>query len=151
MEKILENFIVLLVEDDKGHAALVRKNLWRICIDARIIHFSDGGQLLAFFKGEVHEGERFEPGKYFVLLDIKMPGIDGIETLRQIKASPNLSPIPVIMLTTAANPIEIHRCYEYGCAFYIVKPPDYIEFMNGIEILGTFLSLPSQVISAVGP
>ena len=151
MEEVSEKFIVLLAEDDKGHAALVKKNLWRICIDARIVHFSDGGQLLAFLDGQEHDGEKFQAGKYVILLDIRMPGIDGIETLRRVKSSATLHTIPVIMLTTTSNPAEINRCGDYGCAFYIVKPPDYIEFMDAIENLGGFLSLPNLVIPTVGP
>lgn len=150
MTEVSEKFIILLAEDDKGHAALVKRNLWRLCIDARIVHFSDGEQLLAFFDGRAHNNEQFGNGKYVVLLDIRMPGIDGIETLRRMKASSRLRNIPVIMLTTTSNPAEITRCNEYGCAFYIVKPSDYHEFMDAIENLGAFLSLPNLVIPTIG-
>lgn len=149
MEEVTENLVILLAEDDKGHAALVKKNLWRICIEARIVHFSTGEELLAYLDGQAQKGEAFKEGRHVILLDIKMPGIDGIETLRLIKTSSNLKKIPVIMLTTTNDPSEIFRCYQHGCAFYIVKPSDYNKFMDSIEHLGAFLSLPSLVIPDV--
>ncbi len=152
MEKdVVEKFTILLAEDDKGHAALVKKNLWRSCIDARIEHFPDGEQLLAYLRNESKRPEGFEAGRHIILLDIKMPGIDGIETLEQIKAAENLRDIPVVMLTTTNNPAEINHCYELGCAFYIVKPSDYTQFMQAIEYLGDFMSLSGLVIPTVGP
>lgn len=150
-KSISENLIILLAEDDQGHAALVKKNLWRLCVDAKILHFSNGERLLEYLDGQPHEGEVFEAGRYVVLLDIKMPGMDGIETLHAIKSMPSMAPVPVIMLTTTSNPAEINHCYEEGCDFYIVKPSDYGEFMEAIAYLGSFLSLPTLQIPQVSP
>lgn len=148
---ISENLNILLAEDDKGHAALLKRNLWRTCIDAQIIHFSDGQQLLAYLNGTSALPEPFRPGKYILLLDIKMPGLDGTDVLKILKKNPELSKIPVIMLTTTNNPHEIELCYEEGCSFYIVKPSDYVKFMQAIESLGDFLSLPSLLIPNIEP
>ncbi|MHC4551910.1 MAG: response regulator [Planctomycetota bacterium] len=147
--EISENLVILLVEDDKGHAALVQKNLWRLCVDAKIVHFDTGEKLLDYLRGQPHDGEMFESGRYIVLLDIKMPGIDGIETLRRVKEEPVTNTIPIIMLTTSANPSEISRSYDLGCHFYIVKPSDYNDFMQVIEHLGAFLSLQSLHIPQI--
>lgn len=142
---------ILVAEDDKGHFALVRKNLWRTCIDAEIVHFTDGQKLLNYLMMESSCPEQFHKGNYLVLLDIKMPGLDGIEVLGGIKKIPEFKKMPVIMLTTTNNPNEIDRCYQNGCSFYIVKPSDYRDFMEAIEHLGSFLSLSSLLIPPIDP
>jgi CheY-like chemotaxis protein len=68
-----------------------------------------------------------------VLLDINMPGIDGMEVLRQIKSDPRTTKIPVLMLTSAGNPREISRCYEYGCNAYITKSVDPRAFIEAVR------------------
>lgn len=148
-KEITENLTILLAEDDKGHAALLTRNLWRTCVDASIIHFSNGYELLTYLDGKSNSEETFKPGKYILLLDIKMPGINGIEVLRKIKSKDEISLIPVIMITTTNNPDEINSCYEEGCSFYIVKSSDYIQFMETIQNLGEFLSLPSLLVPAI--
>ena len=129
------NLTILLAEDDRGHAALVKKNLWRICVDTHIIHFSDGQALLDYLNGQSKSSEVFQTGKYIILLDIKMPVCNGIDSLLTIKKNPRLKRIPVIMLTTTDNPGEIDLCYELGCFSYIVKPSDYNKFMENLEHL----------------
>ena len=143
------NLTILLAEDDKGHAALMKKNLWRICVDSQIIHFPDGQRLLDYLTGHSKNPEAFQTGKYILLLDIKMPVSNGIDSLLTIKKNPRLNKMPVIMLTTTDNPAEIDLCYEMGCFSYIVKPSDYNKFMETLEYLGAFLSLPNLVIPTI--
>ena len=71
-----------------------------------------------------------------LLLDIKMPRVDGVEVLRQLKSDPQTALVPVIMLTTTDDPREIQRCYELGCSVYITKPVDYQAFVEAINRLG---------------
>ena len=78
---------------------------------------------------------------YLLLLDIRMPQVDGIEVLRQIKEHQELRKIPVIMLTTTDDPREVERCHAIGCSSYIVKPVDYEKFAEAINNLGLYLSL----------
>ena len=148
-KQIIPHINILLAEDDKGHAALLTRNLWRTCVDANIIHFANGNELLAFLDGGSKHSETITHGKYILLLDIKMPGINGIEILKTIKNKKKISSIPVIMVTTTNNPEEIDNCYQEGCSFYIVKPSDYIQFMEAIQNLGEFLSLPTLLVPAV--
>ena len=143
------NLTILLAEDNKGHAALVKKNLWRICVDAQIIHFSDGQVLLDYLSGRSKYPEDFQAGKYIILLDIKMPVSNGIDSLLTIRKNPRLNKIPVIMLTTTDNPGEIDLCYELGCFSYIVKPSDYNKFMEALEYLGAFISLPNLIVPII--
>jgi CheY-like chemotaxis protein len=146
-----ENLVILVAEDDKGHFALVKKNLWRICVDAEIIHFPDGQKLMDFLNQKDTSEHELQKKKYLLLLDIKMPGMDGIEVLEAVKKDPELRKIPTVMLTTTNNPVEIDRCYGQGCSFYIVKPADYGDFMEAIEHLGAFLSMESLFIPTVDP
>lgn len=140
---------ILIAEDDAGHFALVKKNLWRTCADAEIVHFHNGKELLDYFfcNGTQHRS----PKSYLLLLDIKMPLVDGISVLEKFKNNPELKKIPVFMLTTTNNPSEISHCYQVGCNFYIVKPLDYMQFMQAIEHLGTFLSMSGLTIPEIDP
>jgi CheY-like chemotaxis protein len=74
-----------------------------------------------------------------ILLDINMPRLDGIETLRQLKADPKTAVIPVIMLTTTDDPRDVERCYQLGCNVYITKPVEYEQFCEALRRLGMLL------------
>ena len=76
-----------------------------------------------------------------LLLDIKMPRVDGVEVLRQLKSDPQTALVPIIILTTTDDPREIQRCYELGCSVYITKPVDYQAFVEAINRLGLFLQV----------
>ncbi len=144
-----EDVVILIAEDDAGHFALVKKNLWRSCIYNDILHFKDGQEILDFLCGRGEGIKRTKDTSYLLLLDIRMPKIDGLEVLKQIKKDGELRKIPVIMLTTTDNPVEVQKCYEAGCSFYIVKPGNYNEFMDAVERLGMFLSLDNVHVPAV--
>jgi len=133
--------VILIVEDDEGHAILIRENLEAAGLSNRMLHFRDGQAALDFF---------FKPGAspactpgqmYLVLLDIRMPKVDGIEVLRRIKADVNLRKLPVIMLTTTDDTREVERCHQLGCSVYIQKPVDYEKFAEAIRRLGMFVTL----------
>ena len=76
-----------------------------------------------------------------IVSDWIMPGLDGVETLRQLKADPATAKIPVIMLTTTDDPREIARCYQLGCNVYMTKPVGYHEFVDAVQRLGLFLQV----------
>lgn len=130
---------ILIAEDDDGHAELIRKNLERAGILNRIIRFADGQDALDFFFKEsipVH----WEKGQsYILLLDIRMPKVDGNEVLARLKANDEFRKIPVIMITTTDDPREINNCHALGCSNYVVKPIDYDKFSAAIRELGLFL------------
>jgi len=130
---------ILIAEDDLGHAALIRKNLKRSGISNSIIHFKDGQEVLdyLFCKGE--PPHRKNGDSYMLLLDIRMPKVDGVEVLRQIKNHSELKKIPVIMITTTDDPREVEKCHKLGCSNYITKPVDYEKFVESIKKLGYFL------------
>lgn len=136
-----EPVTILLAEDDEGHASLIRRNLTRAGVTNGLIHVRDGQEALDFIRRQGAYTERPEHGSLLVLLDIKMPRVDGIEVLRQIKRDPATSQLPVIMLTTTDDPREIARCYQLGCGVYITKPVQYEEFAEAMKRLGLFLNI----------
>ncbi len=136
-----KELIILIVEDDPGHASLIMKNLKRSGLRNKFIVLKDGEEALDFLFQFLRrkEPERREGDAYLLLLDIRLPKVDGIEVLRQIKEDPDLREIPVIMLTTTDDPREIETCYKLGCNVYITKPVDSKQFVEAIMRLGLFL------------
>lgn len=133
--------VILLAEDDEGHAFLVQRNLARAGIANEIVHVTDGQQALDFVRREGKFAGRRPQGPLLLVLDINMPRVDGIEVLSQVKAMEGLSQIPVIMLTTTDDPREIDRCYQLGCSVYITKPVEYEGFVEAIKRLGLLLQV----------
>ena len=132
---------VVIVDDDEGHVELVRRNLRRSGIHNPIVTLNSGAEALDYvFCRGAHAG-RTNDGELLILLDINMPGIDGVEVLRRIKADDKTKSIPVLMLTTTDDPREINRCYELGCSVYITKPVDPSAFIEAIQRLGLFISV----------
>lgn len=144
-----EDVVILIAEDDAGHFALIKKNLWRSCIVNDILQFKDGQEIIDFlFNANNGDGRKLHT-KYVLLLDIRMPKVDGREVLRRIKEDPELRKMPVVMLTTTDESGEIDKCYDMGCSFYIVKPADYNKFMEAVGNLGSFLSLQGVSVPVI--
>ncbi len=135
-----EEILIVLAEDDDGHATLVERNLARVGVANKILRLRDGQEAIDYFRGQAALASG-SPQPILLLLDIKMPRLDGIEVLKQLKADPQTVSIPVIMLTTTDDPREVQRCYELGCSVYITKPVDYLAFVEAIKRLGLFLQV----------
>ena len=139
-----KEFSILVAEDDEGHFLLIKKNLYRMGFRCNMIRFVDGQQILdfLFMRGE---DQNREPDKnYMILLDIRMPKVDGIEVLRQVKGDPELSRIPVVMLATTDDQKVVGQCLDMGCSDYIVKPMNHADFVQAIYNVG--LSLLINVV-----
>jgi CheY-like chemotaxis protein len=136
-----ENVVILVAEDDEGHAGLIRKNLARAGIVNTVLVFKDGQEILDFLFRQGNDPRRQSGTAYVLLLDIRMPKVDGVEVLRQVKADPELRKLPVIMITTTDDPREVAHCHALGCGSYITKPVDYDNFVNAIRQLGLFLAV----------
>jgi CheY-like chemotaxis protein len=131
--------IIIIAEDDDGHATLIQRNLKRAGIINEIIRLKDGQEVLdyLFQKGE---GTKRKSGKaLLLLLDIKMPKVDGVEVLKRVKADDELKKMPVIMVTTTDDPREVEICHKLGCSNYVTKPIDYDKFVDVVRKLGLFL------------
>lgn len=136
-----EQATILIAEDDAGHFALVKKNLWRTCPVREILHFKDGEEVLRFLT-DPQAPLRIASGiNYLLLLDLHLPKVDGVDVLARMKEDPELRKIPVIILTTSRDEADVNRCYDLGCSGYVIKPVDYTEFMEAVETLGGLLSL----------
>jgi CheY-like chemotaxis protein len=129
----------LIAEDDEGHATLIRKNLARAGIVNKMVHFRDGQEVLDYMLRRGNGPVRKPGTPYLLLLDIRMPKVDGVEVLAQLKADKELKKIPVIMVTTTDDPKEVEKCHLLGCNSYIAKPVDYAKFVDAIRQLGLFL------------
>jgi CheY-like chemotaxis protein len=129
---------IIIAEDDDGHAELIMDNLRQAGVYNTMIRFKDGQETLDFF---FHRGsaKREKKRAYLLLLDIRMPKVDGMEVLRQLKGDPELKNVPVIMLTTTDDPREIKNCYNLGCNCYVTKPVDYLKFAEMLTRLGLFI------------
>ena len=129
---------ILIAEDDDGHAELIQDLLREAGVTNPIVRFRDGQEVLDYL-GIDGESKLEDGAKYLLLLDIRMPRVDGVEVLRRLKANPRLKNIPVIMLTTTDDPREVQRSYEQGCSFYITKPVDFTRFTSVLRQIGLFL------------
>jgi CheY-like chemotaxis protein len=138
---IKEPLVILLAEDDDGHASLVTRNLKRAGIANDIKHVHDGQEALDFLFCQGPYAARQPNGPILLLLDLNMPRVDGTEVLRRIKENEETASIPVIVLTTTDDPREVQRCYELGCSVYVTKPVVYDDFIEAIRRLGLFLSI----------
>jgi CheY-like chemotaxis protein len=133
--------IILLAEDDDGHAYLVQQNLQDGGVSNEIVHVRDGQEALDFVRSEGAYAGRVPDAPLLLLLDINMPRVDGVEVLRQVRQDPRTARLPVVMLTTTDDPREVKRCYELGCGSYVTKPVEYDRFVEAIRRLGLFLSI----------
>ena len=130
---------IIMVEDDEGHARLIEKNIRRAGISNELKHFLDGTSALEYLY-EHPEGPA-KNGPALVLLDLNLPDMSGTDILAKIKGDPKLHKVPVVVLTTTDDKLEIDRCYDLGCNVYITKPVNYESFADAIRQLGLFLSV----------
>lgn len=136
-----KKFRILLVEDDPGHARLIEKNLRRANVHNEIILLQDGQQAVDYLFGQGRYSNEVGDGKIplVVLLDLNLPVLDGYQVLQRIKEDDRTRHIPVIVLTTTDDNLDIARCYALGCNFYVIKPIDYDQFSETIRRLGQFV------------
>lgn len=136
---------IVLAEDDDGHAALVQRNLRRAGIMNEIVRAKDGQEAVEYVLSQGAYAGQPRPSTLFMLLDINMPRMDGIQALQHIRADKHNhnhnQSLPIVMLTTTDDPREIERCYEAGCSLYITKPVEYDAFCEVIRRLGLFLQI----------
>lgn len=134
-----ESIIILLVEDDPAHAEITKRNFRSKRINHRIIHVNDGEKALDYL---FHQGEYSNPydspRPHLILLDLRIPKIDGLEVLKKVKSHESLHKIPVVVLTTSEADIDITRAYELNVNSYLVKPLNFESFSEMIEAFGFY-------------
>ena len=130
----MEAVTIVLIEDDPGHARLIEKNIRRAGVNNAILHFENGTASLEHLLDNGHSPT-------LVLLDLNLPDMSGIQILEKLKSNNGTRHVPVIVLTTTDDKVEIQKCYDLGCNVYITKPVDYDAFATAIRQLGLFLSV----------
>lgn len=131
--------VILLVEDDPAHAEIARRNFETFRVSNRIMHVEDGQAALDYlYHREAYADPAKSPVPHLILLDLRLPKIDGLEVLRRIKQDEHLSRIPVVVLTTSASESDLARAYEHHANSYLVKPVDFDKFTSLMETLGYY-------------
>ena len=131
--------VILLVEDDLAHAEIVRRNFERSRVANELIHVEDGQAALDFLHREgAYAAPQRVPRPDLVLLDLRLPKVDGLEVLRRVKSDPDLTSIPVIVLTTSAAESDMVRAYDAHANSYLVKPIGFPQFVELLDTLGYY-------------
>jgi CheY-like chemotaxis protein len=136
-----QEVLIVLVEDDPGHARLIEKNLRRSNITNDLIVLTDGQQAVDYLFGEGTYVGAKRSTRLLMLLDLNLPVLDGYQVLQRMKGDERTKRIPVVILTTTDDTREVGRCYELGCNVYVTKPVEYEQFSEAIRELGLFLSI----------
>ncbi len=131
--------LVMLVEDNADHAELVIRTLQDHQFTNRIQHFTDGQSALDYlFRQGEYSNPETSPRPHIILLDLRLPRVDGLVVLDKIKGQPELRSIPVIILTTSDAEKDVRRAYDYYVNSYLVKPVGYEEFSRLMNDLGYY-------------
>jgi CheY-like chemotaxis protein len=129
---------ILLAEDDPVVAELVQHALAAHKPAPRVVHVRDGVETLDFLYARGNYEHRDLANPAVVLLDIKMPKLDGLEVLRQVKADERLKSTPVVMLTSSQDDRDVRESYQLGANAYVVKPVEFRRFATVLKELETF-------------
>jgi two-component system response regulator len=133
--KIVE---ILLVEDNMDDANLTIRTLHKHRLANNLLHVQDGEEALNYLFDENNKMPKI------ILLDLKMPKVDGIEVLRKLKSDPDRKKVPVVVLTSSKEEQDIFESYNLGVNAYIVKPVDFDQFVKAVSDLGLFWLVLNQ-------
>ena len=130
---------VLLVEDNPQDAELTIRALRRHNLANQLFHVEDGAEALDFLFGRgKYEGRRTDVSPKVVLLDLKLPKVNGLEVLRSMKSDPQLQTIPVVMVTSSAEHPDVKAAYNLGANGYVIKPVQFDAFMEAMSKVGVY-------------
>ncbi len=134
---------ILVVEDERAHNRLIEFHLQLAGVKNPITKLTNGQEVvdLLFSEGSFKGKQRPDP--VVVLLDLRMPQMDGVQVLHKVKGDERTRSIPVIILTTSDDQGEINQCYAAGCNLYVVKPVDYDAFARTIRQIGEIVNVMS--------
>ena len=136
---------VLLVEDNAGDAEMTIRALRKNNLANHMLHLDDGAKALDFLFAEGdYAGREVENTPSVILLDLKMPKVNGLQVLARIKSDPRTRNIPVVMLTSSREDPDIEECYRLGVNGYVVKPVEFDEFHKAITAVGLFWMIVNQ-------
>jgi two-component system response regulator len=131
--------IILLVEDNPDDVALTRRVFEKHRIGNQIVEAHDGAEALDYLFGTgAHAGRDLRQQPQLILLDIKLPKVDGIEVLRRIRGDPRTRLLPVVILTSSKEEKDVVTSYALGANSYVRKPVDFAEFSEAVRLLGLY-------------
>lgn len=145
---------ILLAEDDAVVAELVLHTLATMTPAPKVIHVRDGVEALDFLHAREHYEHRDPGNPAVILLDLKMPRLDGFEVLRQVKSDAQLKMTPIVMLTSSQDDRDLQESYQLGANAYVVKPVEFRKFAFVLQQLETFwlgINLPPPDPRAAAP
>jgi CheY-like chemotaxis protein len=135
----LESVEILLVEDNPADAELTVRALRKQNLANRLHVVHDGAEALEFvFATGAYAARRIEQAPRVVLLDLKLPKVDGLEVLRRMKADPRTRRIPVVVMTSSREERDVVESYELGVNSYVVKPVNFEQFARAVSDLGLY-------------
>ena len=135
---------ILLVEDDKRDLELTLIALERSQLANDVVVLRDGAQALDYLRRDGEHASRTEGNPAVILLDLKLPKVNGLEVLEAVRASPALPSIPVVMLTSSQEEADVLKSYELGVNAYVVKPVAFDRFVAAIADLGVFWAVLNE-------
>lgn len=135
---------ILLVEDSARDAELALDALAANHLANNVVHVRDGADALDYLHRRGQFANRSNGQPAVVLLDLKMPKVDGLEVLRQMKSDPHLKVIPVVIMTSSREEGDLLRSYELGVNAYVVKPVRFQEFVEAVKQVGAFWAVINE-------
>ena len=135
---------ILLADDNANDLELTKRALAHHKLANEIVVVKDGEEALDFLNRRGNFSSRHEIDPLVVLLDIKMPKVDGIEVLRAMKSDPRFQLIPVVMLTSSRQGPDVDECYRLGANAYVVKPLDFAQFADAVKTIGKFWAVLNE-------
>jgi CheY-like chemotaxis protein len=135
---------ILLVEDNPRDLELTLIALDRTQLANEVVIARDGAAALDYLCSTGEFSDRAAGNPAVVLLDLKLPKVDGLEVLREIRSNPGLKSIPVVMLTSSKEETDLLRSYELGVNAFVVKPVDFGQFVSAISDLGVFWAVLNE-------
>jgi CheY-like chemotaxis protein len=135
---------ILLAEDNPNDVELTLEALDQQSLANKVVVVSDGVEAMAYLRREGAYSDRKPSDPAVVLLDIKMPRMDGLEVLREIRSDPALKRVPVVMLTSSREEQDLITSYDLGVNAYVVKPVDFGSFIDAVKELGVFWALINE-------
>src|ERR1051325_6885790 len=135
---------ILLVEDNPNDVELTLAALRENRLANEVVVVRDGAEALDYLHRRNAYEDRVGGNPALMLLDLKMPKVDGIEVLRQVKSEPRLKAMPIVVLTSSREEQDLVRSYDFGVNAYVVKPVDFAEFVEAVKLLGGFWALLNE-------
>ncbi|HEX9827405.1 MAG TPA: response regulator [Flavobacteriaceae bacterium] len=136
---------ILIVEDNMSDAEMTIRALKKNNLTNKLLHLKDGVEALDFlFARGNYSGRKVENIPKVILLDLKMPKVDGLQVLQKLKSEERTKRIPVVILTSSNEDPDIQECYRLGVNSYVVKPVQFEQFVKSVSELGLYWMLLNQ-------